>query len=216
MIKQLTFSLIEAIQQNGAISVFWAGVIEQVISPIPSVLIPMSGGVLLIPPKIDFFQAIMKIVRLISFPYALGASVGSSVLYLGSFYGGRILIEKFGKFFGLSVKNVDRFKNKFTRGFKDELIIFFLVVLPVTPISLVAASCGVIGITAGEFYPLILLGTFIRSLLLGWLGWQAGEAYLLISSGLNKIETLLSIAGIGAVLLILVFLYYKRQKMLGD
>ena len=216
MIKEFTSFLIEAIQKNGARSVFWAGLIEQVISPIPSVLIPMSGGVLLIPQKIDFFQAIIKISLLVSFPYVLGAVIGSSVLYFGSFYGGRALIKKFGNFFGISLKNVDRFRKKFTRGFKDELIIFFWVILPVTPISLVAVSCGIIGISAFEFYPLLLIGMFFRSLFLGWLGWQVGKAYQLIGTGLGKIENLLSITGLATILIILAFLYYRRQKMLAD
>jgi len=216
MFKELTVTIIEAIRQNGAMSVFWGGLIEQVISPIPSVLIPMSAGFILIPKQLASLAAFQQIYHQISFPYAVGATIGSSVLYFASYYGGRALIEKFGKFFGLSLKNIDRFKNKFTRGFKDELIIFLLIILPATPISLVAASCGIIGIKAAEFYPLIFLGTFVRSLLLGWLGWQAGEAYQLISSGLNKIETLLSIAGVGVAFAILAFLYYKRQKILKN
>lgn len=216
MFKELTVTIIEAIRQNGAMSVFWGGLIEQIISPIPSVLIPMSAGFILIPKQLASLAAFQQIYRQISFPYAVGATIGSSVLYFVSYYGGRALIEKFGKFFGLSLKNIDRFKNKFTRGFKDELIIFLLIILPATPISLVAASCGIIGIKAAEFYPLILFGTFIRSLLLGWLGWRAGEAYQLISSGLNKIEASLSIAGVGVAFVILAFLYYKRQKILKD
>jgi len=216
MFKEITSSLIQAITQNGPISVFWAAIIEQVISPIPSVLIPMSAGVLLISRELPLIPLLIQVAKKISFPYAVGATIGSSVLYLTAYFGGRLLIERFGKFFGLSVKNVDRFRNRFTRGFKDEFIIFFLVILPVTPISLVAASCGVIGISALEFYPLMLVGTFIRSLFLGWLGSQAGEAYQLIGSGLNRVETLLSIAGVGVVFAFLAILYLKRQKILKD
>lgn len=216
MIKQLTLAIIEAIRQNGPVSVFWGGLIEQVISPIPSVLIPMSAGFILVPAKVTLLTALGQIYHQISLPYAIGATLGSSVLYLAAFYGSRVLIKKFGKFFGLSLKHVDRFKNKFTRGFKDELIIFLLIILPATPISLVAASCGVIGIKAVEFYLLILLGTFFRSFLLGWLGWQIGETYQLVSSGLNKIETFLSITGVSVAFAFLVFLYYRRQKVLKD
>lgn len=216
MFKELTVSIIEAIRQNGAMSVFWGGLIEQIISPIPSVLIPLSAGFILIPKQLTLLAALRQIYRQISFPYAIGATIGSSLLYFASFYGGRALIARFGKLFGLSLKNIDRFKNKFTRGFKDEIIIFLLIILPATPISLVAASCGLIGIRATEFYPLILLGTFVRSLLLGLLGWQAGETYKLIGSSLNKIESLLSVAGVGAAFAILAFLYYKRQKILKD
>lgn len=216
MLKALAHSLIEAIKHNGATSVFWAGLIEQVISPIPSVLIPMSGGVLLISPELTLGPALTQIIKMISFPYAVGATIGASVLYFLAFYGGKVLLQKYGKFFGLTLKNVALFRQKFTRGIKDELIIFFLLILPATPVSLVSASCGVIGIPATEFYPLLFLGTFIRSLFLGWLGWQIGEAYELVGEGLNRLESLLTLVGAAAALGFLAFLYYKRQKILKN
>lgn len=216
MLKEISLQIIEAIKTNGPKSVFLAGIIEQVISPIPSVFIPMSAGFFLIPKKIPFLVAISEVIRKISLPYALGATIGSSVLYLTALFGGRLLVEKFGKFFGVSVKNIDLFREKFTRGFKDEIIILLLLFLPVTPISLVAASCGVIGIPPQEFYPLLLIGSFVRSIFLGIFGWRIGESYNVIASGINQIESLITLLSIGVVGAILIFLYWKRQKILKD
>lgn len=216
MISEFTNNLIELIRQNGPRSVFWAGVIEQVISPIPSVLIPTSAGFLLIPQNLSLGTALLKIFREISLPYAFGATLGTTVLYLGAFYGGRALIERFGKFFGISLKHIDKFRNKFTKGFRDELIIFGLIALPATPISLMAAGCGLIGIRAFEFYFLVFAGTLIRSLFLGWLGWQAGEAYELAGSGLGKMESLLTMIIAVVGVLGIGFLYYKRHKVLKN
>ena len=216
MFKHLSSFLLEAIKHNGGASVFWAGVIEQVISPIPSVLIPMSAGFLLIPQQIFSWLVLVQILQKISLPYALGATIGSSVLYLVSFWGGRVLIERYGRLFGLSLKQIDKFRVRFTRGFKDEMIIFFLLVLPVTPISIVAASCGLIGIVAWEFYPLIFLGTLTRSIFLALLGWKTGETYTLVATSLDKTESLLSLGIVGAAFLVLAFLYYKRQKFFSS
>lgn len=216
MFKEISLQIIEAIKTNGPKSVFLAGIIEQVISPIPSVFIPMSAGFFLIPKKIPFLVAISEVIRKISLPYALGATIGSSVLYLTALFGGRLLVKKFGKFFGVSVKNIDLFREKFTRGFKDEIVILLLLFLPVTPISLVAASCGVIGIPPQEFYPLLLVGSFVRSIFLGILGWRIGESYNVIASGINQIEGLITLLSIGVIGAILIFLYWKRQKILKD
>lgn len=212
MFRNLTLFLLEAIKRNGAASVFWAGVIEQIISPIPSILIPMSAGFLLIPQGVFSGLVLRQILQKISLPYALGATLGSSLLYLTAFFGGRILIEKYGKFFGLSLKQIDKFRIKFTRGFKDEVLIFLLLVLPVTPISIVAVSCGLIGITIWEFYPLMFLGTLTRSILLACLGWKTGETYTQIAGSLDKTESFLSLGAIGVAFLGLAFLYYKRHK----
>jgi len=216
MLNQITSSLLNAIKQNGARSVFLAGVIEQVISPIPSVLIPMSAGFLLIPKSAFSFQVLIQIIRKISLPYSLGATLGCSVLYLATFFGGRVLMEKYGKFFGLSLRQIDKFRTKFTRGFKDEAIIFLLLILPVTPISIVAAGCGLIGITAYEFYPLMFLGTLTRSIFLAFLGWKTGETYVSMAHNLNKTESLLSFGIIGVIFLTLGFLYYKRFKFFSE
>lgn len=216
MLKEITSNLIEAITQNGPISVFWGAVIEQVISPIPSVLIPLSAGMILISTDLPLGIMILQIIKKISFAYALGASLGASVLYFTAYLGGRALIEKFGKFFGLSLSHIDRFRNRFSRGIKDELLILLLVILPVTPISLVAASCGIIGVSPLEFYPLLFIGTFFRALLLGWLGAKAGETYHLLGSSLNKVESLISFAGVAFIFGLLAFLYYKRRKILKE
>lgn len=216
MIKHLTSFIIEAIKNNGPISVFWGGIIEQVITPIPSVLIPMSAGFLIIPKDLPLLPLIIRIIRNISIPYSIGATIGSSILYLGSLFGGRVLIEKYGKYFDVSIREIDKFKSKFTRGFKDEVIIFLLVTLPVTPISIVAVSCGLIGITPAEFYPLLLLGTFIRSVFLGILGWKTGKTYETLALGLNKSESLISIGIVGIVFLCLAILYSKRKKFFNN
>ena len=205
-----------AIRENGAASVFWAGIIEQIISPIPSVFIPMSAGFLLIEPKTAGLSLFGLVIRKISLPYSLGATLGSSVMYWLAFLGGRALIGRFGKFFGLSLRHIDKFRVKFTRGFRDELIIFLLLVLPATPISIVAVSCGLIGIKAWGFYPLMIVGTFARSALLAILGWKMGEAYFQLSSKLDLAESLLSIGIIGTAFLVLVFLYYKRSKFFNQ
>jgi len=216
MLKQTVSFLTSAIAQNGPISVFWAAIIEQIISPIPSVLIPMSAGFFLIPKNLPFLKTLIFICQKVALPYSLGATLGTSVLFLGSFYGGSLLIERFGKYFGLSLKGIDKFRKKFTRGVKDEIVIFLLVALPATPISLVATSCGIIRIPAQEFYPLMLGGTFVRAVFLAFLGCQVGETYELISSGLNRVETILSILVLTAAFAFLGFLYLKRAKILKD
>ena len=115
MIEEITFSLVEAIRRNGPMSVFWATIVEQILTLIPSVLIPMSAGFLLIPQELSWFASLTQISRDIAFPVCLGVGVGSSLLYFASFYGGRILIGRFGKFFGLSLANVNRFREIHSR-----------------------------------------------------------------------------------------------------
>jgi membrane protein DedA with SNARE-associated domain len=217
MIENFTSWIIEAIKNNGPISVFFGGIIEQIAGVlIPSPLIPMSAGFLLIPAQVNFSRLLLLTAQKISLPYALGGTLGASLLYFLVFYGGRTLIEKTGKFFGLSLKEIDRFRLRFSRGFKDEILIFLLVVLPVSSISLIAGACAIIGIPAQEFFPLLLAGTFFRSLFLAILGWKIGETYQEILHGLEKTETIFSLLFLGVIFCVLAALYYRRKKFFNS
>lgn len=213
MIKQITLFIIEQIKKNGSISVFLGGVIEQIMGVlIPSPLVPMSAGFLLIPQNKPFISAIISILSKISLPYAIGASLGASLFYFIAKYGGRTLIDKYGRFFGVSLKDIDKFRNRFTRGYKDEILLFLLLILPVTSISLVSATCGVIGIIKLEFFTILVTGIFFRSFFLAFLGWKVGETYELFSNNLDKTQSFVSVIILGVIFLSLAFLYYKREK----
>lgn len=216
MLKEITLQIITSIKNNGPISVFWAGILEQVISPIPSVIIPLSAGFFFLPRHLNFYRALHLAFTKIAIPYTFGVILGASVLYLLAFFGGHLLIKKFGHFFGVSAQNIDLFRQKFTRGFKDEIIILVLLFLPVTPISLVSASCGLIKIPPQEFYPLLFVGTLVRATFLGLLGWRVGESYNLLANGLNQIESLLTIISLAIIFSVLFFLYLKRRRILRD
>lgn len=217
MISRLTNLIIESIKNHGSLSIFWGAIIEQLAGVlIPSPLIPMSAGYLLIPKHVSFFQSLILIIQKISFPYSLGASLGASVLFFVAYFGGRTLIKKFGRFFGVSLNEIDKFRRRFTKGWKDELLILVLLTIPVTSISLVSASCALIGISFLQFFPLLLAATFFRSIILAFLGWKVGETYEQVTQNLESTQTLVSIGLLGIVFLLFVFLYLKREKFFNN
>lgn len=213
MIEQLTNFIIESIKNRGPLSVFWGAIIEQLAGVlIPSPLIPMSAGYLLIPKHEAFFKSLLLIMSKISLPYCFGASLGASFLFFVAFFGGRTLISKFGRFFGISLNEIDKFRRRFSKGWKDELLILAILTIPVTSISLVSASCALIGIPALQFFPLLLLATFFRSIILATIGWKVGETYELMTQNLESTQTLVSLGLLGIIFLFFVYLYLKREK----
>lgn len=217
MIKRITLFIIEQIRKNGAASVFLGGIIEQMMGVfIPSPLVPMSAGFLLIPKDKPLLSALKLVLGKISLPYALGATIGASLFYFIALWGGRVLIDKFGHFFGLSLKEIDKFRLRFTRGYRDEILLLILLILPVTSISLVSATCGAIGIAKLEFFSILFIGIFFRSIFLGLLGWKVGETYNLLANRLDKTQGLISIFFLMLIFSILGFLYYKRKNFFKD
>ena len=208
---QILQSILDMVKTHGLLAMFIGGVVEQIIVPIPSPIITMSGGAFLIPTGLPIFQTIWEIITRVSLPYSLGAIIGTSFVYLIAYFGGRPLIDKFGKYIGISWHLIERVKADFQKTIKDELFIFISVCIPVVPVSLISAFCGGFRIKPQKFYPMMFLALIIRSIILGYIGFNMGEAFAGLAHGLDKIESFLTIIG---AFLILGFLFLKREKWL--
>lgn len=201
--------ILELIQKNGNAAMFLGGLIEQIIVPIPSPIITMAGGAFLIAKDLGFFQTLLELFTKVSIPYTLGATIGTSLVYLIAYHGGKPLIDKFGKYIGLSWNLIEKVRADFQKTIADELFILIACVIPVVPVSLVSGFCGGFKIEAKKFYPMVFLALLIRAAILGFIGFKMGETFTSLAHGLDKIESVLTFIGAG---LLLGFLYYKREN----
>lgn len=203
--------ILDMVKTHGPLSMFIGGIVEQIIVPIPSPIITMSGGAFLVAHDTPLFQAIWEIIVNVSLPYSIGAIIGTSMVFLITYFGGRPLIDKFGKYIGIKWSLIEKIKFDFQKTISDELFILIAVTIPVVPVSLISAFCGGFRIKPIKFYPLMLISLILRSVILGFIGFQMGEAFTGLAHGLDKIESIMTV--IGAVL-ILGYLYLKREKWL--
>lgn len=201
--------LTEAIQKNGSLSVFIGGIFEEVIVPIPSPLVCMAGGAFLVIGDEALSLALFKRVAL---PFALGATLGSSFVYLIAYFGGRFLVDKFAKYLGFNWEMIEKMRKKFIKGHRDEVAIVVLRAIPVMPVSLISGLCGAVRLNWKEFYLFTFLGLLVRGFILSFVGWQLGSAYEPIVHGLDRVETLISVALALIMVGCLGFLYHKRKK----
>lgn len=203
--------ILNLVQTNGLLAMIIGGFVEQIIVPIPSPIITMAGGAFLVQHNTPFFEALWPIITHVSLPYSIAATIGTSLVYLITYYGGRPLIEKFGKYIGISWPLIEKIKIDFQKTVNDEIFILVASSIPVVPVSLVSAFSGGFRIKPAKFYPMIFLALIIRSIILGFVGYQMGEAFTSLANGLNQIESFLTVFG---AFLILGFLYLKREKWL--
>lgn len=203
------------IQKFGSWGVFFAGIIEQIIVPIPSPIVPMGGGFFLVKKGIPTLLAFKEVIFKVALPFSLGSTLGATMVFLIAYKGAMFLIDRFEKFFGFGQKDVEKLKKKYFKGSADEMTIFLLMAIPVIPSVLVSAVCGMMQIPPPEFYLFTFLGLAVRGIVLGMLGWWFGEAYVQIAEGMNRLESLFFIV-IGVLVVGLLYWGYKnRDKILG-
>ncbi len=201
--------ILEMVHVNGTLAMLAGGFIEQIIVPIPSPIITMAGGAFLVEHGQPIFETIWNIFKNVTLPYTIGATLGTSLVYLAAYFGGKPILDNFGKYIGLSWKLIEKVRTDFQKSTKDEIFILVACSIPVVPVSLVTGFCGGFKIPPVKFYSMLFLALLFRATLLGFIGFNMGEAFTELAHGLDKIESLITV--IGAVL-ILGFLYLKREK----
>ncbi len=216
IINQITNWIVTAIGENGAWAIFWSGIIEQILIPIPSPLITMAGGFLLITKEQPLLSALGEIFLKITLPYSIAAVLGLGIVYFIAYFGGKLLIEKFSRFIGFSWQNIEHLQKKFKGTWHDDLLIFILRAIPVIPISIISGVAGAIRMPIANFYLASALGILVRSFILGFIGWQVGEAYESMAQGLDQVSDLLTIVIAAAIFGFLIWGYKKRGKFLEE
>ncbi len=174
--------------------------IESACIPLPSeVIMPLSG-----------FLASQGRFSLIAVALAgtAGNLIGSIPAYYLGQYGGRPLIEKYGRYLLITRKDLDtadRWFNKY-----GEATIFFARLLPVVR-TFIAFPAGVSKMNIMKFSVYTLLGSFPWCFGLAYIGYTLGEHWSVVKGYFHKFDLV-----IGGLLLvgIVYFIYHhlKTQK----
>lgn len=211
MISEITQWIMELMRAHGQLSVFIGVMIEQIIVPIPSPLIIMGAGAILIMPGVSIEKALIDILWIIVLPGTIASTLGSYIGYMISFYGGKSLVLKLRRFLDINWEELENLERRFL-GKKEGITIFFLRAIPVFPISLVSIFAGLIRIPVKPFTLYTFLGAIFRCLFLGFFGWWIGATYERVATRLDSVETMVSIIMLVAMVLTFTFLYYRFRK----
>ncbi|MCD6244130.1 MAG: VTT domain-containing protein [Candidatus Korarchaeota archaeon] len=204
-LTQLLIEIVSAwIRDLGWIGVFGGVMLETAITIIPSPLVPMAAGFSLIPTDADFMKVLATSIVLIGLTGSIAATLGSLAHYAIGYYGGRPLIERYGKWLGISWNEVESFTDKLSNG-KESLTIFASRALPIVPLSIISIGAGLLKIKANRFTLFTFLGCLPRYTVLGIAGYLVGIAYEEMVNILDTAETavaILIIVGIALYILV--------------
>lgn len=169
--------------------------LESAAIPLPSeIIMPLSGS--LVP--MGRFSLLG-----VALAGAIGSAFGSAVLYGLGRYGGRPLIEKYGRYILISGHDLD-LADKFF-GKYGAWSTFFGRMLPVIR-TYISAPAGIAKMPFWKMTFSCFTGSFIWSYALGWLGVRLGENWQVLETYFRKFDI-----AIGAVIILFLFFWVKRH-----
>jgi membrane protein DedA with SNARE-associated domain len=207
MLAELTTWIIESIRHLGWVGVFIGVIIESIIVPIPSPVIVMFAGFVMIEPSLALLPAIAKIFLVITIPASIAGLIGNYVVYWVAYIGGKPLVEKFEKYLGFSWKDVISIRKKFRIAKSETISLIILRAIPIMPLSLVSGAAGVIKLDWKKYGIASFIGMLIRNTILAFLGWKIGEVYFTIAEKIDHLESFMTLTIIG--LAVIIFLAYR-------
>jgi len=211
LISEITQWIMELMRTHGQLSVFIGVMIEQSFVPIPSPLIIMGAGAILIPAGISIPNAFLQILWVIVLPGSIASTVGSYIGYIISFYGGKALVVRLQRFLDVNWDQIERLEKRF-QGRKEALSIFLSRAIPVFPISLVSIFAGLLQVPIKPFTIYTFLGSIFRCFFLGVFGWWIGATYEKAATRLDSVETIVSILMLVGMGVAFGYLYYKFRR----
>jgi len=176
--------------------------IESACIPLPSELIMPFAGYLV-------FEGTMRLFW-VATAGAIGCNVGSLLAYEIGFYGGRPLVEKYGRWILLTHRELDTADRFFARW--GYLAVFIARLLPVIR-TFIALPAGVARMPRARFHIYTFLGSWPWCFALAWLGMKLGENWRELGKYFHQFDTV-----IGVVLAagILWFAWSHWQNRIGS
>lgn len=184
----------------------WYGVvllmaIESANIPVPSeIIMPFSGWILIRDKGLDTYYVVIA-----GLYGALGCTIGSVVSYWVGAWGGRPLVERYGKYVLVSRKDLDVADKWFAKW--GDWAVFVARLLPVVR-TFISFPAGISRMSFIKFTMLSFLGSFPWSLGLAYGGFVLGEHWEDLRRGMRPFD----IPIIAAVLLLVGIYVYHRLR----
>lgn len=191
LLSSLTHFITSYISSAGLLGIGVLMAFESAGIPIPSEVIMPFGGFLV-------FQGQFTLLAIALFG-ALGNLVGSLIAFAIGLYGGRPLVERYGKYILLSQKDLARADKFFAQ--QGSLTVFVGRVLPIVR-TYISFPAGIARMKIVPFAIYTFVGAFIWSYFLGYVGVRLGEHWEAIRAIGHKFDVAI------AVLLIFAIVWY--------
>ncbi len=195
-LEQFVIPFLEQLYTSmGYVGIALAMAIESACIPLPSeIILPMAGW-MVSRGLMDLWPAVIA--------GTIGNTLGSTIAYAVGAYGGRPLLERYGRYVLISRHDIELADRWFAKY--GEWTVFFSRVLPVVR-TFISLPAGIARMNFGKFLLYSTLGAFPWSLLLVYAGKVAGDNWIAIRAFLHNFDY-----AILAVLVLAVLYYIYRH-----
>jgi len=162
--------------------------IESCCIPLPSEMIMPFAGWLVATGRFTLWG--------IALAGAIGCVVGSIPAYYAGMYGGRALVQRYGKYFLMSTEHLDWAERFFAR--RGEITVLVARLLPVVR-TFIAFPAGVARMPMGKFIVYTFVGSFPWCLGLGWVGMKVGENREILTAWFHRADIVIGVLIVAAV-----------------
>ena len=184
--QQITTYVLGLVAAYGGMGVLVGMFLESSIIPVPSELILVSAGALGIAPLTVAIYG------------GIGSTLGAIVGYYIGKWGGRPIIEAYGKYVFITPERLKRTEDEVKKYGSTFVLVARLI--PVIPFKVFSIASGTLRLNLAEFIVYTLIGTFVR-------------AYVLASIGLAILQYQeKALYALAALLVIGVVLYFAEKK----
>ncbi len=186
---------------------FIGTILEEILAPIPSPFVMgITGTIAQAQGKTFIYLIVIAIIG------AFARVIGASFLYWVADVAEDIIVGKFGKFIGISHKEIEQLGSKFSGTTRDYLTLTILRSIPVMLSSPLSVVCGLIRLNFKVFVVGTFIGSIFRNLFflyIGFIGLSATESFV---SGLDTADNIMKILFVLALIGGYFYYYKKRQK----
>ncbi|HPX77886.1 MAG TPA: membrane-associated protein, partial [Methanobacterium sp.] len=120
MFEDIILYLENVLLVYGPLGVFLASIIEEIIAPIPSTLVILGTSFIILKGAVISPETVFSLFINVVLPASLGVTLGSVLVYGLAYYLGKELIDRWGKYLGVSWEYIEKVQDKFQEGRSDK------------------------------------------------------------------------------------------------
>jgi len=205
VLGSLTQTLISIIQQHGMIAVVVGMVVEEVFVPIPSPIIPMAAGAIIVQ-STQLMPALFEIIFIITLPASIASVISSYFVYGIAYKGGKPVLKRYGKYLDISWEEAEKIEEKFAGGNEKYYVALFRAI-PIVPLSLISGSAGLFRMNWKQYGIWSFIGMMPRNFVLAFFGWYFADDFIFYA---NQIDTASTAIIIISMVLVGGFIAYRK------